>query len=98
MRVCGSTGMVLLCEKHGGNLDIGNGILCDTCSREGINLCKCGGVARYFGEALGFNISCDDCEELLYGCLSLKREFNNVRERWNAGDRGYIDIRNEQNK
>lgn len=78
-----------LCVKHGGKLEDFNQSdafwYCAVCSCEGINRCKCGGIARIFAEALMSAVSCDDCDEgvAYIGCGK------NVIDLWNSGIRGY---------
>jgi hypothetical protein len=75
-----------LCPKHGGNCNPYDAAwLCDECAVVGYNLCKCGGKARGFGEALFSMAGCEDCEEQVCG-LDI-----NARELWNQGVRGRVD-------
>ena len=82
------------CVKHGGkpsDMHPGDaGWLCDSCAREGINKCKCGGHARIFGEALMGWIYCESCDESVSKCLCDRGE--DVVSLWNRGIRG---IQNE---
>ena len=75
------------CSKHGGNgtYDRDARILCYICTQEGINKCQCGGVARYFGEALMSCITCDDCGESIFHVGG-----KNVIKLWNSGVRGEV--------
>jgi len=79
-----------LCEQHGGDgsMHIGDAFwLCDVCSTEGINKCKCGGDARYFGEAMMCSVKCPDCDEFM---MTVGPTLD-VRELWNNGERGVIN-------
>ena len=62
---------------------------CDTCSQHGINPCgNCGGVARYFGEALMSYIGCEDCGDSIFGiALGMRKELTTL---WNKGVRGKV--------
>lgn len=80
--------MTRLCEKHDGDGTMHPEDafwLCDVCSTEGIDQCHCGGIARYFGEALMQSISCNKCDESL---MVVGDEYD-VRKMWNEGIRGY---------
>jgi hypothetical protein len=80
------------CEKHGGDVSEQNAFfLCDTCSREGINKCECGGHARYFGEALMKSVSCESCDAFV---MHVGWDFNVVHA-WNRGERGVISDRDD---
>lgn len=76
------------CEKHGGDVSIGDAYwLCDTCARDGIDRCKCGSHARYFGEAMLSSITCEaECGETLTVIGS-----SNTRKMWNEGRRGWVE-------
>lgn len=78
------------CEKHGGDVSISNAYwLCDTCARDGIDKCKCGAHARYFGEAMLCSINCEDnCGESL---TTINDSSSNVRKLWNEGIRGRVE-------
>jgi len=76
-----------LCVKHGGKPEDFHQSdafwYCAVCSCEGIAKCKCGGVARFFGEALMSSVSCDDCDESV-GYLGFDK---NAIDLWNSGIR-----------
>lgn len=73
------------CIEHGGDIQLDKW-LCDTCARKGIDKCKCGSHARFFGEALMFSVSCESCNEFVMGI-----DIRDIRDRWNRGERGFID-------
>lgn len=77
--------MKYLCKKHNGSLAYEDEWMCDICSTEDIDKCKCGGIARIFGEALITYIRCDICNEFLMGI-----DIHNIKQYWNNGERGCI--------
>ena len=76
-----------LCKKHGGvPLGGDESWCCDTCARGGINKCKCGGHARYFGEALMSSVTCEQCGDYVAG-VDINED---IRALWNADRRCWI--------
>lgn len=71
------------CKFHGGDISDGNEWLCDTCARQGINKCICGGHARIFGEGLASAVSCEDCDQSVGGIGV------DAKALWNSGVRGW---------
>ena len=91
--------MTKLCVKHGGkesDFDQRDAyFMCDTCTHEGIEPCKCGSRASKFGEALMSAVSCDTCKESVYMVgyaseLQKKLGYANIVDAWNNGVRGEI--------
>ena len=83
---CETAAKKRLCENHGGTVDSRDAFFaCDVCSRAGIDLCKCGSHARYFGEALMGSVSCESCDE------SIMVIGGDARKLWNDGFRCVID-------
>lgn len=86
-----------LCPKHGGNCNSLDAYwLCDKCARAGINPCKCGSPARYFGEALMCSVYCESCDE----SVAIISDCVDIRQLWNDGYRGFLDdkFKNGQNR
>lgn len=80
------------CQDHGGDLPYVEKFLCDTCAREGINRCGCGSHARLAGgKWLGkwlSGIVCERCDQVLF----IFGYCDDIEDRWNEGQRGYIRL------